>query len=813
MQSPGTPSDEAERLRVLQSYAILDSAPESAYDDLVRLASHLMNVPIALISLVDSRRQWFKARVGLEATETAREISFCAHSVFAREMLVVPDAHIDPRFADNPLVEGDPHIRFYAGAPLRAHDGHVLGTLCVIDHEPRTVDPAKLELLEALARQVMKLLELRRRAAEAERFSTELRDATMVQHRFFELSLDMLCIAGYDGYFKRLNPAWSKALGFSDEELTSRPYMDFVHPDDRETTIREAARLATGHETFSFENRYRTRDGSYVNLLWSASPDPEHQLLMAVARDITPLKEAERHLREAHVAAEAANLAKSEFLANMSHELRTPLNSVIGFTNILLKNKGGTLGARELDYLGRVANNGKHLLRLINDLLDLSKIEAGRLELQCVELDLCAHIDAVVMRLEDQALGARTRLGVTLPAELRPVRSDPDRLDQVLINLIGNALKFAAGGTVEIRVHADDEGRPLRLDVIDDGVGVPPAKQAQVFDSFRQADESTRRRFGGSGLGLTISRALCDMLGYRLEIASEEGHGSLLAVSFTEHTLPLAYVPPEVSPATAADRTEPPPGPTHARQSAESKTVLVIDDDADARAVLENYLQDYGCQIIAADSGARGIELARQLRPDLITLDLMMPHLDGWAVLDALGNDPVMRSIPVIICSIVAGENRASLGGAIAVIDKPVEREGFYAELHHHLSDLSDPSDRSRGCVLVVEPNPERRASLEQWIEAAGAKPCAVASADAAIEQLQAGVPTLAVVAMGEAASLLPRLRSMEATTTMPILLHGSWEPTLEPLPRNALVVDRELLAGDIAELLDRILDLVWPAA
>jgi len=685
MESPLIPPSEAERLAALLSYDVLDTAPEQAYDDLVRIAAHLLDMPIALVSLVDAERQWFKARVGLDAPETSREVSFCGHAVFHRESLVIPDALADPRFHDNPLVTGPPHVRFYAGAPLQSPDGHVLGTLCVIDHEPRSLDPAKLELLEALARQAVSLLELRRRAAEAERTAATLREVSTLQRRFFELSLDMLCVAGNDGYFKRVNPAWTKTLGHPEDELLGHPFLDFVHPDDRERTIQEAAKLATGsYDTIAFENRYRALDGSWRWLMWSVSPDPESGLLMAVARDITPLKQVQQHLREAHLAAEAANKAKSDFLANMSHELRTPLNSVIGFTNILLKNKGGALSARELDYLARIGTNGNHLLRLINDVLDLSKIEAGRIDVQLEDVDLGELAQLVVDQLQGQAHTTKTRLGVTVPEHLLPLRTDRHRLEQIVINLVGNAIKFTADGMVEVRIRADVSGRPLRLDVVDDGLGIAADKHAIIFESFRQADESTRRRFGGTGLGLAISRSLCELMGFRLELASEEGRGSLFAISFCDHALALVYEPPHRSAKPANVRV---PGAEPGPGSREHNTVLVIDDDADARAVLENYLQDYGCQIVAADSGTRGIELARKLHPDLVTLDLMMPRMDGWAVLEAMRADPQLRTIPVVICSIVGRESRASLAGAIAVMDKPIEREDLYAVLREHLAD------------------------------------------------------------------------------------------------------------------------------
>jgi PAS domain S-box-containing protein len=686
MESPAIPANEAERLAALRSYDILDTTPEQIYDDLVRVAAHLLDMPIALVSLVDAERQWFKARVGLGAAETSREVSFCGHVVVQRRPLVVPDALADPRFHDNPLVTGPPHVRFYAGAPLQSPEGHLLGTLCVIDHEPRSMNPTKLELLEALARQAVSLLELRRRAAEAERTAATLREVSTLQRRFFELSLDMLCVAGNDGYFKRVNPAWTRTLGHSEAELLEQPFLDFVHPDDREATTREAAKLATGeHDTIAFENRYRARDGSWRWLMWSASPDPQSGLLMAVARDITPLKKVEQRLREAHLAAETANKAKSDFLANMSHELRTPLNSVIGFTNILLKNKGGALSTRELDYLARIGTNGNHLLRLINDVLDLSRIEAGRIDVQSEDVDLGALAQRTVDQLQGQAHATGTRLGVTVPERLLPLRTDQHRLEQIVINLVGNAIKFAAGGTVEVCIRADAAGRPLRLDVVDDGLGIPADKHALIFETFRQADDSTRRRFGGTGLGLAISRSLCEIMGFRLGLASEEGRGSLFAISLCDHTLPLVYEPPRQSAKPANARV---PGSAPGRAS-ERSTVLVIDDDADARAVLESYLQDYGCQIVAADSGTHGIELARQLRPDLVTLDLMMPRMDGWAVLEAMREDPQLRAIPVVICSIVGRESRASLAGAIAVMDKPIEREELYAVLREYLADPS----------------------------------------------------------------------------------------------------------------------------
>ena len=229
-------------------------------------------------------------------------------------------------------------------------------------------------------------------------------------------------------------------------------------------------------------------------------------------------------------AAESANRAKSEFLAAMSHELRTPLNSVIGFTNVLLKNKMENLLPQDMAYLQRIVTNGSHLLELINGILDLSKVEAGRMETSLGPVAIERVIFQTMEQLEGRFVGSSVVPRVSMPPRLRTIESDEQMLRQVLINLIGNAIKFTEQGTVTVAVHVDDSDLPTRIDVTDTGIGIPPQRLASIFDSFEQGDASTRRRFGGTGLGLTISRALCRLLGYRLTVVSEVGVGSTFSV-------------------------------------------------------------------------------------------------------------------------------------------------------------------------------------------------------------------------------------------------------------------------------------------
>ncbi len=290
MLPPPTIPAESSRLAALARYAILDTAPEIAFDEIVTLASTLCATPIALISLVDDHRQWFKARHGLDTCETPRELSFCAHAIAESDLFAVADTHRDPRFHDHPLVTGDPFIRFYAGMQLTTPDGHNLGALCVIDRVPRVLTPMQMNALHALARQVIVQLELRRQIAERTKAEREL-------DQFFGLSLELLCIANLEGRFQRLNSAFEHVLGHSLDELLQLPFLELVHPDDRESTMRELTKLRAGVKTAYFENRYTCRDGTSKWISWTAVPLTEEGLIYAAGRDITRLKVSDEELR------------------------------------------------------------------------------------------------------------------------------------------------------------------------------------------------------------------------------------------------------------------------------------------------------------------------------------------------------------------------------------------------------------------------------------------------------------------------------------------------------------------------------------
>jgi PAS domain S-box-containing protein len=321
------PENESARLEALRRYGILDTLPEQEFDDLTRLAALISRTPIALVSFIDENRQWFKSKVGIQVSETPRELSFCAHAILEPGLLIVPDTLADERFRSHPMVTAEPRIRFYAGAPLVTQDGHALGTICVVDRVARELDQSQSEALMALARLAVAELELRRSVSDLSQAIRERRRAEKEIDQLFNLSLDMLCIAGFDGYFKRVNPACERVLGVPARDLLNRPYVEFVHPDDREATIAEGSKLVSGAETISFENRYRRADGSYVWLLWNATPSASEQLIFAVARDITERKRAERRTNAGYAVTRV--LAEAESLGAATPQILSSIAEIL----------------------------------------------------------------------------------------------------------------------------------------------------------------------------------------------------------------------------------------------------------------------------------------------------------------------------------------------------------------------------------------------------------------------------------------------------------------------------------------------------
>jgi CheY-like chemotaxis protein len=441
----------------------------------------------------------------------------------------------------------------------------------------------------------------------------------------------------------------------------------------------------------------------------------------AVYTDITAMKRREEELSNAHDAAMAATRTKSQFLANMSHELRTPLNAVIGITEMLEEDARDDGLDDYIEPLQRVTRAGKHLLHLINEVLDLSKIEAGRLEFHIEDIDLETLVGDLAQTVESLAQKNANTLKVECPGDIGLLRADITRVRQVILNLLSNACKFTENGEVCLTVSRDgDDGKQwINFSIADTGIGLTPAHIERLFEEFSQADSSTTRKYGGTGLGLSISRRLCRMMGGDITVTSAPGTGSTFTArlpAVVNHT-PLADS--GMTPLPVADS-----GMAPLRVAAEAigggliatgnATVLVIDDDADARDFMRRFLSREGFDVITANSGAKGLEAARVHRPALITLDVLMPGMDGWRVLQELKADPDLCAVPVIMLTILDEKNKGIALGASEYMNKPVDR----VRMRHVLDRLRQGNADFH--VLIIEDDAPTRDVLRHLLVAGG---------------------------------------------------------------------------------------------
>jgi len=450
-------------------------------------------------------------------------------------------------------------------------------------------------------------------------------------------------------------------------------------------------------------------------------------------------------LRIAKEAAEDANHAKSAFLANMSHELRTPLNAIIGYSEILQEEASSRPPQELVADLKKIHGAGRHLLALINDVLDLSKIESGKLELVIEEFETARLLEDVEATIRPLVAKNNNRLLVRGGAEVGRMRADVTRVRQVLFNLLSNAAKFTESGTIHL--EASREGDRVFFRVGDTGIGMTPEQQARVFDDFVQADASTSRRYGGTGLGLSISRRFCRMLGGDLVVESEPGRGSIFTVS-----LPVELTP---RPETLG---EPVTG-----------TALVIDDDENACDLLARSLAREGFRVLSARSGEAGLQVAREQRPDVITLDVLMPGQDGWSVLQRLKSDPEVGRIPVVIVSMLEGGDIGRVLGAADVLAKPVDRERLAAVVRRYRGT------RQPAPALVIEDDPASREVLRRTLEHDGWQVSEASNGREGLRVLEQELPDLILLDLMmpemDGFAFVEALRANPAWAAVPVLV------------------------------------------
>jgi adenylate cyclase len=491
--------------------------------------------------------------------------------------------------------------------------------------------------------------------------------------------------------------------------------------------------------------------------------------VVATYTDITELKQHEAELADlveklkvARDAADQANRTKSNFLANMSHELRTPLNAIIGYSEILQEDAADKGDAAPIDDLQKIESAGRHLLGLINNILDLSKIEAGKMDVFIEEVDTKALIEEVLSIVTPLADKQENVVKLICPADIGSFRSDQTKVKQCLLNLLSNANKFTSKGTLTLTAAREDNAR-MSFRVSDTGVGMTKEQLGRLFEAFSQADASTTKRFGGTGLGLAITKHFCTMLGGDVAVESSAGKGSTFTI-----TLPDQGVAPAVGQAPAV-----------APAADGRATVLVVDDDPTMISLLGKMLEKEGYRVISASNGVEALSLARQHRPQAITLDVLMPQMDGWRALKELKADAALRDIPVIMVTVLNERGMAIPLGAADFMTKPVDRQRLTALLREHCPASSDAS------ILVVEDDLPTREALCRMLTGMGYAAHAAVNGRSALDWL-ASHPAPSLILLDllmpemDGFEFLRELRKGPAFAEIPVIVVTAKELTAE---------------------------------
>lgn len=539
------PANEVERLKTLHELSILDTDPEDVFDDFTRLASQICSTPIALVSLIDAKRQWIKSSIGIAVAEMPRDLVFCSHAILQTDTFLVLDASIDTRFFDNPLVTNDPHLRFYAGAPLITSDGAAIGTLCVLDRQPRQLSTEQLESLKIIGRQVTRQIEQRRDLADLAQISLKVHhigEQLRLSQERFELAVLGSSGGIWDWNIKTkevfFSSQWKSILGYEDHEISNHleEWIKRLHPEDFQRAQNAlSAYLKRQIPTYDLEYRLQHKDGTYRWILsrsvalWDEQGQPYRMAGSHI--DITSRKQAEEAIGKALQKEQELNELKTRFISMASHEFRTPLSSILLYTE-LLKNYGHAWTEKERDEtFQRIQASVETMTELMDGVLTIGQIEEAKQVLKPTLLSLSCLIEDVIAQIKLISCGQCDIFFDPYPENIDAVL-DKKIAQQILTNLISNAVKYSPdGGTVKISCRYQED--ILFLQIQDQGIGISEVDQESVFEPFYRANGA--EYITGTGLGLAIVKQGVKAHLGSISLESEIGKGTTFTVELPCH--------------------------------------------------------------------------------------------------------------------------------------------------------------------------------------------------------------------------------------------------------------------------------------
>jgi PAS domain S-box-containing protein len=778
MQQAQLTADEAARLAALAQLELLDTAAEEQFDHMTRFVKAYFNVPICLVSLVDKDRQWFKSKQGLDVCQTSRAISFCGHAIQADDVFVVEDTHKDKRFTDNPLVTDGPMIRFYAGYPLRTDSGYRIGTLCIIDSQPREFSYEDKQHLQDFGRVIEGLI--RQRSAEiamdkqnplmkrmlglltgrapfwGKRLVAQFAGISVLLLTFLwaiktdpnhviELNNTLSSMNENERFIEILSHYFSYLLvGTGVASLiycllrlpaNLRKMIDLVSINQvrNERRFRDAIEaLPDGFIIFDSQQKIAVFNKKFLSIYSQLAnvikvgadyqslrnnnkvrqlvkqPDildvddirlraPEREIELADGRwikivespmrdggivgfhiDITQSKLNELQLIEAKKKAEMANEIKSTFLANVSHEVRTPLNGILGLLDVMLEEDN--LDSQHRFYLSTMLDSSHSLLQILNDILDVSKMEAGKLSLKSEPFCLLSTLESACELMKTNANAKGLSFTVSLPEyPERMLMGDSGRIRQIVLNLLSNAIKFTPAGKVTLDCQFTPVSAvevKVTIKISDTGIGIPENMVKHILEPFTQVDNSSSKRHAGTGLGLAISHSLIKLMQGSLTVVSKEQLG-------TSISLELPFILADALEQNPENHIE------HFLHNAKHLNILLADDDKTNQLVMQAMFEKFNCKLDVVSDGIEAVQAAKSGKYALILMDIYMPNMDGITATTLIRQQALSSHTPIIAFTANAMEGdkqRFIDAGMDDYISKPVDKLSLFSTLNHYLA-------------------------------------------------------------------------------------------------------------------------------